>query len=616
MRHTAPEQRFFDESGKSIAFLDNATIVNACSILTNPKKFDVYKLLDLDSFFQAVLFNDGIRSLVGSSFLAAVRRRAGYSVKGGDEYSSPMSDLSNALWMSREDPAAALEKLNSPRSEFDTRSLYEELMGAGILRPVERSAGGLHYFVENHEKLDAIARSIDTDELISLHQRVFEGGIPWLYDIPKRAYEGEWNVERQAYDKVAKKVAANRAAASRVTYGEDNWISDSYPIYSFPDPSEKGKREFEESQRRFSTHTAMGPRKWGVAETFASQAFYYVVEANLQHKPYICSSVRGALVANMVSQLNARFRSSAAACLNSVDAHTGKQIEEAIEFLGDSTIRYVSAPALFLVFREAKNKSDIFPALFRLRDSSRVVKFRAWCRNLQEAWRQHDIGQISRHIATLDSSLENLTNSEDECEHSIRHLGNLKLLLDKTNHANPKLLEADCYSPSLIFLKDVGSTLMQPGRNRQLLEDLLQHQLTDADIETTNQLLALRKNLYPQGISQRSQKRYVVNNLEVNMGDTIKNVTNSTIVNRSNLTNAFNGVSSSDVEDILGKVSELVRASQNRSATELFEQFKEELAKPEPKKSILNAAWDGLVKVVPAIGSLAGAASSVAKLLS
>jgi uncharacterized membrane protein YdfJ with MMPL/SSD domain len=48
----------------------------------------------------------------------------------------------------------------------------------------------------------------------------------------------------------------------------------------------------------------------------------------------------------------------------------------------------------------------------------------------------------------------------------------------------------------------------------------------------------------------------------------------------------------------------------------LFEQFNEELQRPEPRKSVLSTAWDGIVKVIPAIGSIAGAAVAMAKLFS
>jgi hypothetical protein len=99
--------------------------------------------------------------------------------------------------------------LESNRSNYDTGSLYRELIGAGILRPVVRHAGSVHYYVQNYENLDAIANSVDVNKTISLFKGVFDGGMPWNYEIPNWAYEGAWNVEKQGWDKVPKSVAAN-----------------------------------------------------------------------------------------------------------------------------------------------------------------------------------------------------------------------------------------------------------------------------------------------------------------------------------------------------------------------------------------------------------------------
>jgi hypothetical protein len=613
-----------DESGELITYLDNATIVNACSILANPSRFDIYKLLDLDSFFEAFLFNDRVRTLVGSSFMSGFRGQGSYSARNQNRWPEEFEhDLARAIWVSREDPASAFKKLTSPRDDYDTHSLYEELIGAGILRPVVRRAGGLHYYVQNFERLDAVAKCINVDELMSLHRRVFDGGIPWGYDIPDRAFQGEWNVEKQTFERVSREIAANRAAANNVTYGEETWTSDSYPVYSFPDPSEEGRIAFEEAQRRWETNTRMGPRKWGTAETFASQTFYYVVEANLQGKSYICSSVRTPIVSNLVAQLNGRFRSSVSACLNSVGTQVAKQLEEVIDFLGDGEIRYLGSPALFLVLREARSKEDILPALFRIRSSSRISSFRSWCKDLQRAWESHDVGRIVQHIRALDATVDSFGNGDgdDLCDRTISHLGNLQLLIESNSDigsSNPEKLEFGTFSPSLVFLKDVGATLMQPGRNRELLEDLLRHELSGADVDTANQLLKLRGSLYPPGKIRSAPKSFLVRNLEVQVGDTFNNVTNSTIINRSVVSDVLNNarmLAGLETADVIGKAAELINASGSRAAGELFEQFKDELGKPAPRKSILSATWDGIVKIVPAIASIAGAAAAMAKLL-
>jgi hypothetical protein len=102
------------------------------------------------------------------------------------------------------------------------------------------------------------------------------------------------------------------------------------------------------------------------------------------------------------------------------------------------------------------------------------------------------------------------------------------------------------------------------------------------------------------------------------MSDTFSNITNSTIVNRSLVEHAFNRTKSELGEDtatILLKIAELVAQSNNKEAGELLDQFNEELGKPEPRKSLLKRSWDGLMTILPAVSSIAGAAAAIAKLL-
>jgi hypothetical protein len=101
------------------------------------------------------------------------------------------------------------------------------------------------------------------------------------------------------------------------------------------------------------------------------------------------------------------------------------------------------------------------------------------------------------------------------------------------------------------------------------------------------------------------------------MGDTFSNITNSTIVNRSFVENAFNKAKSEVGEDtaaMLLKVAEVVAQSGNKEAGELLDQFNEELSKPQPRKSLLKRSWDGLVAALPTVTAIAGAAAAIAKL--
>ena len=99
--------------------------------------------------------------------------------------------------------------------------------------------------------------------------------------------------------------------------------------------------------------------------------------------------------------------------------------------------------------------------------------------------------------------------------------------------------------------------------------------------------------------------------------DIFSNISNSTIINRSLLQNAFNKAKSETGEEAaeaLRKVAEAVAQSGNKEAGELLDQFNEELAKTQPRKSLLKRSWENLVQVLPTIEAIAGAAEAIAKL--
>jgi hypothetical protein len=104
------------------------------------------------------------------------------------------------------------------------------------------------------------------------------------------------------------------------------------------------------------------------------------------------------------------------------------------------------------------------------------------------------------------------------------------------------------------------------------------------------------------------------------MGDTFSNIgPNTTIINRSLVQHSMNRARANgggDVADALKKIADAVDASGNKEAVEFFDQFNEELQKPEPRKTLLRSSWDNLVNALPTIGALAGAAEAIAKLFS
>ncbi|WP_174189617.1 hypothetical protein [Nocardia barduliensis] len=112
--------------------VDNAAIINACGLLNDPARFDVHKLADLDTLCQAILLNDGVRTLVGQSFLNGMRYR----------------------W-----------------------PIYRKLIEARILRPRAVSAAGYH--ISGIERMDAIAQALDVDQLIATVREAFGNKVPW-----------------------------------------------------------------------------------------------------------------------------------------------------------------------------------------------------------------------------------------------------------------------------------------------------------------------------------------------------------------------------------------------------------------------------------------------------
>lgn len=108
-------------------------------------------------------------------------------------------------------------------------------------------------------------------------------------------------------------------------------------------------------------------------------------------------------------------------------------------------------------------------------------------------------------------------------------------------------------------------------------------------------------------------------NLEVKiMGDNFSNITNSTIINRSNVENAFNKVKGSHDEETakaLMTIAKMIEESNNTEAGEVFDDFNEELNKDEPKKSKLNAFWNQLNGLLPSISNAVDIVEKVTALI-
>ena len=91
---------------------------------------------------------------------------------------------------------------------------------------------------------------------------------------------------------------------------------------------------------------------------------------------------------------------------------------------------------------------------------------------------------------------------------------------------------------------------------------------------------------------------------------------NSTIVYSSLVSNAFNVLKerSVDQQAAFDKIRAFVESSANAEAREIFAEFSNEVAKPQPRKPLLKAYWDGLVSYLPDIVTLAESASKLISL--
>jgi hypothetical protein len=101
------------------------------------------------------------------------------------------------------------------------------------------------------------------------------------------------------------------------------------------------------------------------------------------------------------------------------------------------------------------------------------------------------------------------------------------------------------------------------------------------------------------------------------MGDVFQNIHNATIVNKSNVQNAFNKVERQHDEETskaLVKVAEFIESSKDPTAGVLFNNFTEELNRPEPDKSKLKSFWSGIEKALPTINNIADTVSKIVRL--
>jgi hypothetical protein len=101
-------------------------------------------------------------------------------------------------------------------------------------------------------------------------------------------------------------------------------------------------------------------------------------------------------------------------------------------------------------------------------------------------------------------------------------------------------------------------------------------------------------------------------------GDGFKDITGSTIINESLIKDSFNKVQSEYRNEEAGKalieIAGFIEKSGDPAAGALFDNFNQELNKPQSEKSKLKKFWEGIEKVLPSIGTAADAVSKITSL--
>lgn len=104
---------------------------------------------------------------------------------------------------------------------------------------------------------------------------------------------------------------------------------------------------------------------------------------------------------------------------------------------------------------------------------------------------------------------------------------------------------------------------------------------------------------------------------EVNVGNVFSNISNSTIINESEVRDSFYKIAREQDEataNALLQVAEEIERSGNTGAGALFHTFNTELQKDDSNKTVLKAIWDGIVGQLPHISTMVGVVEKVGRL--
>jgi archaellum component FlaC len=136
----------------------------------------------------------------------------------------------------------------------------------------------------------------------------------------------------------------------------------------------------------------------------------------------------------------------------------------------------------------------------------------------------------------------------------------------------------------------------------------------DKDKKVTNYINSLSLSAASKGEYTNSIRDQII---EITMGNKIGNVTGSTVVVDSNVSNSFNTIASKYDEETaqaFNLLAEEVRKSKNAAASTLLTGLTEEAQKEKPEKGKLKQFWDGLVAMLPGVTSMVGITEKIIKL--
>ena len=98
------------------------------------------------------------------------------------------------------------------------------------------------------------------------------------------------------------------------------------------------------------------------------------------------------------------------------------------------------------------------------------------------------------------------------------------------------------------------------------------------------------------------------------VGNIFSNITNSTIINESDVKESFNKIAR-EQDDATAKafllVAEEIEKSKNTEAGALFHTFNTELQKNNSSKTVLKTLWEGIVRQLPHINTMVGVVEKI-----